>query len=251
MPTAALRTLIVDDEPIARQILREELAAFPGVAVVGEAHDGWTAVRHIEALQPDLVLLDIQMPGMTGFDVLRRMRAPLPPAVVFVTAFDAHALEAFEAGAADYLLKPIRTERLVRALSRVRSRRPGDATGAEGLATVLNEVTPAAPRKIVGRRAGSYYLLDLDEVVTIQADGEIIWIQCAGVRYMAAQTLRELEKRLAGSAFRRIHRKALVNTAHIRKLSSLSSQRWLLMMSDGQQVTVSKRLAFQIRDLLS
>ncbi|MEZ5365372.1 MAG: response regulator [Bryobacterales bacterium] len=240
-----LRTLIVDDEPLARKVLREELDEIPDVLVVGEAENGQDALEQIPKIEPDLILLDVQMPVLDGFEVVRRLRGPLP-AIVFVTAFSEHALRAFEVGAADYLLKPIHAERLRQALDRARSR----PASARRVADTLN-AERAAPSKIVARKGHDYYLLDLDEVFAFQADGELVWVLTANERYLAADTLKVLEDKLAASSFRRVHRGALVNTEKIRKVTSISSQRWLLTLTNGAQLTVSKRQASAIRDILS
>ena len=241
----SLRTLIVDDEPLARRVLREELGEIPDVLIVGEAGNGQDALELIPKLDPDLVLLDVQMPVLDGFEVVRRLRGPLP-AIVFVTAFSEHALRAFEVGAADYLLKPIHPDRLRQALDRARSR----PASARRVADTVN-AERAAPSKIVARKGQDYYLLDLGEVFAFQADGELVWALTANERYLAADTLKTLEGKLAASAFRRVHRGALVNTEKIRKVTSISSQRWLLTLTNGAQLTVSKRQASAIRDILS
>jgi two-component system, LytTR family, response regulator len=253
MSIPVLRTLLVDDEPVARQILREELAELPGVEVQGEAENGAQALVMIEALRPDLVLLDIQMPALDGFEVVRRISGPLP-SIVFVTAFSEHALRAFEVGAADYLLKPVRADRLRHAIERVRESRGSPADSAQRVARTIeaaeNERAPGAVRKVVARRGHDYYLLDLSEVFAFQAEGEIVWIHTENQRYMATQTLQAIEERLRGGPFQRVHRGALVNADKIRKMSSLSSQRWLLTLTNGLQMTVSKRQAPVVRGLL-
>jgi DNA-binding LytR/AlgR family response regulator len=244
----ALRTLIVDDEPLARQVLREELAEIGSITVAGEAENGEEALARIEELRPDLVLLDIQMPVMDGFEVVRRVRGPLP-AIIFVTAFSEHALRAFEVGAADYLLKPVRPDRLRQALERVRGGKPG----ARRLAATLDAERESAGRKlgkVLARKAHDFYLLDVDEIFAFQADGELVWILTENDRYLAADTLKALEGRLGGEVFQRVHRGALVNVGKIRKLTSISSQRWLLTLTNGLQITVSKRQAPMLRDLL-
>ncbi len=252
MTEQALRTLIVDDEPIARAVLAEELADFDDIEVIAEAGNGETAIRHIEALAPDLVLLDIQMPVKDGFELARSIAGPLP-AIIFVTAYSEHALQAFEVGAVDYLLKPINVERLRQALDRAKESRLGPSDSAERVAKTLNaEGASRGQRKlkIVGRRAADTYLLNLDEVYAFQADGEIVWILTADKKFMAVQTLQGLDNRLQGTQFQRIHRSALVNTDKIRKLGALSSRRWLLTLANGLQFTVSKRQCAVIRDLL-
>jgi DNA-binding LytR/AlgR family response regulator len=251
MSKKPLRTLIVDDEPVARSVLAEELAEMEAVSVVGEAENGEAALRQIEDLQPDLVLLDIQMPVMDGFEVIRRLRGPLP-AVVFVTAYSEHALRAFEIGAVDYLLKPISVQRLQAALERARETRHSRLDSAERVARTLNAAETQTQRRprIVARRGHDFYLLDLDEVFAFQADGEIVWIITADKKYTATQTLQAIHERLAGTQFQRVHRSTLVNTNRIRKLSTLSSHRWLLTLTNGLQFTVSKRHAPLLREIL-
>jgi len=233
-----LRTLIVDDEPIARKVLREELESIGGVQIVGEAEDGATALQKIGREHPDLVLLDLQMPVMGGLEVVRQLKhGKHLPAIVVVTAYDEHALQAFEAGAIDYLLKPVRQERLSEAVERAR-RLTDPAAGQR-------------TKKIVGKIGEEYFLLSADEIYAFQAEGDLVWIMAAKRKYLAAQTLRELELRLKNTNFRRIHRNALVNVNHVRKMSALSSQRWLITMNNDQEFVASKRQASSVRELLS
>jgi len=248
--SSLLRTLIVDDEPVARQVLAAELAEYADVEVVGEAENGDVALDRIEALEPDLVLLDIQMPSKDGFAVVRAIRGALP-SIVFVTAYSDHALRAFEIGAVDYLLKPINAVRLGQAIERVRALRLRPLDSAERVARTVNAAGAGSGRdKIVARRGQDYYLLDHDEIYAFEAEGELVWAVTEGVKYIATQTLQGLEERLEGTAFRRVHRSALVNTGKVRKVSTLSSQRWLLTLSNGSEYPVSKRQAPLVRDLL-
>lgn len=250
MQGSVLRTLVVDDEPIARHILREELAELPGIQVIGEADNGLKATEMIGSLRPDLVFLDVQMPAGDGFEVVRRLSA-LPPAIVFVTAYDQHALRAFEVGAADYLLKPIRQDRLRAAVERVRAAGAHGLERAESLAKTVDAATGlAGRRRIVGKKGEEYFLLDLEDVVAFRAEGELVWILTTQKRFLASQTLQQLTSRLEGTSFRRIHRGALINLDHIRKLSSLSSQRWLVTMTNDLELIVSKRQAHTIREVL-
>lgn len=242
-----LRVLIADDEPIAREVLRDELAQYSDVQVVGEAENGPDAVAKIGELRPDLVLLDLQMPGFGGFEVIQRLPRGALPFVVIVTAYDQHAIRAFEAGALDYLLKPVSQTRLEKALERARSMRGSQGRIAESLVRVAEA---GRARKIVGRSGEEYYLLDLDDVLAFQAEREIVWIVTGKQRYMATQPLKLIEDRLRGSVFQRVHRNALVNVNHVRKMTPLTSQRWLLTLSNGQELIVSKRLAADVRQLL-
>jgi len=248
-----MKTLIVDDEPIARRVLREELDSYSDVSIVGEADNGKQALSKIEELQPDLVFLDLQMPVMSGFEVIRNLRGPHIPAVVIVTAFDRHAIEAFEAGAIDYLLKPVNEARLKKAVERARTLTNKPAERAEGvaqLAEVSDVPSPPKGRKIVGRTGQEYFLLDLDEVLAFQAEGEIVWILTAKQKFFATQSLRQIETRLKSFPFQRVHRNAIVNVNHVKKMSALSSQRWLLTLSNSHELIVSKRLAHNVRTML-
>jgi DNA-binding LytR/AlgR family response regulator len=250
---ALLRTLIVDDEPVARRVLREELDTLDDVEIVAEADSGEGALARIAENSPDLVLLDLQMPGMGGLDVVRNLKGGASlPAIVIVTAYDQYAIQAFEAGAIDYLLKPVSRERLLEAVER--ARRLGVRDSAQRVARLqeLSGVPGEKPsRRIVGRSGSEYVLLNADEVFAFQAEGDLVWIITAKNRYLATQTLKSLEDRLAGTSFRRIHRGALVNIDHVRRMSTLSSQRWLVTLSNRMEFIVSKRQAKSIRHLLS
>jgi DNA-binding LytR/AlgR family response regulator len=250
-----LRTLIVDDEPIARQVLREELEQIGEVEIVGEVGDGMAALAAIRLLFPDLVFLDLQMPRLSGFDVIKKLpsRGHIPM-VVIVTAFNEHAIKAFEAGAIDYLLKPIGQDRLAQAVERAIKLHARPAAVAEQLANMqeIAESPHSRPaRKIVARSGDEYLLLNTDEVFAFQADGDLVWIITAKARYLATQSLKEIQKRLQNTSFRRIHRKALVNIDHVRKMSTLSSQRWLVTLSNNKEFIVSKRQVRSVRQLLN
>jgi DNA-binding LytR/AlgR family response regulator len=248
-----LRILIVDDEPIARRVLREELATFEDVEVVGEAENGEIALRKIRAESPDLVLLDLQMPAMGGLEVVRQLKKGASlPSIVIVTAFDQHAVQAFEAGAIDYLLKPVTRERLSEAVGR--ARRFSGKEAAERVARIQEIAEPSQDRparRIVGRSGSEYILLSADEVFAFQSDGDLVWIVTARTKLLATQTLKALEEKLANTSFRRIHRNALVNIDQVRKMSTLTSQRWLVTLSNKMEFIVSKRQARSIRHLLN
>jgi DNA-binding LytR/AlgR family response regulator len=249
-----LRVLIVDDEPIARKVLREELLCL-GVKIVGEADNGETALTQILTLTPDLVFLDIQMPAMGGFELLNRLTGGRMPAVIMVTAFDQHAVRAFEAGAVDYLLKPVSQTRLQQAVDRAARLHRNPYAVAENIAQ-LQQIIPQGPspesriQKIVGKTGDEYFLLNPDEVLAFQASGDVVWILTSKQRYLATQNLKTLEERLGTGSFRRIHRNALVNINQIRKMSMITSQRWLITLNDGQEFVVSKRQARHVRDVL-
>ncbi len=253
-----MRALIVDDEPVARKVLREELELFDWVEVVGEAENGEAALLKISSTKPDVVFLDIQMPVMNGFELIRHLNSGHLPAIVMVTAYDQHAIRAFEAGAIDYLLKPVSQQRLGQALERAGRIARDPVQAAQSLAQLqelapATEPPPAKLRKIVGKLGEEYFLLNASEVFAFQADGEVTWIVTAKQRYAAIQNLRAIEERLrnSGSTFRRIHRNALVNIEQIRKMSMITSQRWLLTLNNGQEFIVSKRQAKTVREVLN
>src|ERR1017187_4532433 len=253
MDPRVMKALIVDDEPIARRVLREELELLPDVLVVGEAGDGKEALQKISKLLPDVVFLDLQMPVMSGFEVVRNLSEPPLPVIVIVTAFDQHAIEAFEAGAIDYLLKPVSEARLRTAVERARhlQGKPGEvAARLDRIASAAEPSNALRTRKVVGRSGEEYFFLDADDVLAFQAEGELVWIITSKPRLLATQSLRVIEERLGGPQFQRVHRNAIVNVNHIRKMSALSTQRWLITLSNSLQLVVSKRQAHNIRSIL-
>jgi DNA-binding LytR/AlgR family response regulator len=248
----SLKTLIVDDEPIARRVLREELELMPDVEVVGEAENGSTALDRIAEDQPDLVLLDLQMPVMGGFDVIRNLkRGTHLPVIVIVTAYDKFALQAFDAGAVDYLLKPVARQRLAEAVERAKRVTSRGATERLAqLQEIAESIGGPRTKRIVGRAGEEFFLLSAEEIYAFQAQGVVVWIVTAKQKYESTQTLKALEERLRSSNFRRIHRNAMVNVDHVRKMSALSSQRWLITLTNGQEFIASKRQARSVRQLL-
>jgi DNA-binding LytR/AlgR family response regulator len=232
-----LRILIADDEPIAREILRDHIDSMAGLEVAGEASTGAEAISRIFDLRPDLVLLDLQMPELDGLSVVRSLSGERSPLIIFVTAYENQALAAFEVGAIDYLLKPVRRERLEKAIEKARRQMKPQSASAT-----------AALRKVVGRRGSDLYLLDPSEIVAFQAEGELVRIITTAQRYLSDHSLKGLEEKLDRKRFRRIHRSTIINTDHIRKISPLSSKRWMLKMSNNFEAVVSKRLASAIRE---
>lgn len=253
MEGRVIKALIVDDEPIARRILREELELFPEIEIVGEAGNGKEALQRIAKLRPDLVFLDLQMPVLSGFEVVRNLTEPPLPVIIIVTAFDEHAIQAFEAGAIDYLLKPVSEARLRRAIERAKGLlgRPLEiAAQADKIASAVQPAGPTLSKRIVGRSGDDYHILDTQDVLAFQAERELVWIVTAKQRLLATQPLRAIQERLADPHFQRVHRNAIVNVNHVRKMSALSSQRWLITLSNSLQLVVSKRQAHTIREVL-
>jgi two-component system LytT family response regulator len=248
-----IRTVIVDDEPLARETVRVRLEREPDVEIVGEAGDGPAAVDEILRLTPDLVVLDVQMPGLNGFDVLERVAGECLPAVVFVTAYDSFALRAFDVHAVDYLLKPFTAERLQRALNRVRhdlERGTADA-GRERLAELLDERAKAPPP--VGVEAPSPYVHRLtvregDRFVIVKAD-EIDWIEAAanylriharGRAYSLRSTMTAIGERLDPRQFARIHRSTFVNIDRVREIRPKWHGDFDVVLTNGKVLRLSR-----------
>ena len=251
-----MRALVVDDEPVARSVLREELEAFSEVEVIAEADNGETALELIVGHKPDVVFLDLQMPVLNGFETVNRLHGSALPAIVILTAYDEFAMRAFEAGAIDYLLKPVSRQRLGQTVERVKRLLREPARVAESVAHLQETIPQRTPpqsriQKIVGRHANDYYLLDLENVLAFQSDGDLTWILTAKRKYQATQNLKSFEERFGTGIFRRIHRNALINVNQIQKMTMITSRRWLVTLTNGLQFTASKRQAKNVRDVLS
>lgn len=251
----SLKALLVDDEQMARKALRDELEQVPGVVVIGEAENGKAALQMIERDSPDLVFLDLQMPELGGFEVIQCLgQHPYPPVVVVVTAFDQHAIQALEAGAVDYILKPAGQTRLMQSVERAHRLKLNPAEAAAELRKIEKVVEPVVEgwsRKIVGKTGEEFVLLSPAEVFAFKAEGEVVWIITNSKKYQAMHTLSELQTRLQNTVFCRIHRNAIVNMDHIRKMSAMSSQRWLITLANNLEFIVSKRQAHSVRQMLS
>jgi two-component system, LytTR family, response regulator len=240
-----IRVLIVDDEPPARSKLRRFLAGEPEVEVVGEAESGADAVAAIEALRPDLVFLDVQMPGLDGFGVLAELAGEALPGVVFVTAFDEYALRAFEVNAVDYVLKPFDAERFRSALARAkeRLRQAGAAELDRRLRAVLAQVRPPPEylERLLVRSGERAFFLELSEVSWIAAEQNYVRLHAAGTSHLVRGTLAALEERLDPRRFLRIHRSTIVNAAHVRELRPWSHGDYRVVLRDGTELTLSRR----------
>ncbi|HEV1287476.1 MAG TPA: response regulator transcription factor, partial [Bryobacteraceae bacterium] len=201
-----MKTLIVDDEPIARRILREGLETLPEVVVVAEAANGKEALVRIAEFKPDLVFLDLQMPIMGGFEVVRELRGGPSPVIIIVTAFDQYAIDAFEAGAIDYLLKPVSEARIRRAVERVRKLQGNPIEISDEITRIgsVDSRQPSKGQKFVGRVGEEYFFLDEAEILAFQAERELVWIVTSKQRLLATQSLRKIEDGLRREQFLRV-----------------------------------------------
>ena len=247
---------MVDDEQLARDELCFLLAQAGGVEVVGQAANGVEAIDALERLRPDVVFLDIQMPGLSGFEVARHVVArELPCHVVFVTAFDQYALEAFEVNAIDYLLKPVETARLDQALQRVRRRVETEAPLNEHIEKIVKLVGDRQQRRgqIAVKVGERFLLVQTDEVIYASLNGDTISIvtgQVAGTSNY--RTLDELQARLDPDVFWRVHRSHLVNINKIKEIVPWFSRNYILRMKDGKatEIPVSRSQTKRLRDYL-
>jgi two-component system LytT family response regulator len=244
-----IRALVVDDEPPARHGLSRMLAAYPDITVVGESRNGSEAVRAIRAARPDLVFLDVEMPGLDGFGVLRAL-APGPlPLVVFVTAFDDYAVRAFEVHAIDYLVKPFSDRRFASTLARARQQlhHAAAAEAARRLAALLApphaephvEAGADALVATTGRRSVVIAIADID---WIEAQDYCVLIHCGSASYLLRDSIRALLPRLAARHFLRVHRSAVVNLTRVRELRRPAKRDWLVVLESGAELPVSRRL---------
>ncbi|HEX7707209.1 MAG TPA: LytTR family DNA-binding domain-containing protein [Thermoanaerobaculia bacterium] len=248
-----MRVLIVDDEPIARRGLRRLLAAESDVQIVGEAGSGTAAVDAIAELKPDLVLLDIQMPEMGGLEVVATVGSAHMPTVVFVTAYDQYAVEAFDLNAADYVLKPVDPERFRRALARARQRLVDGVPGEleERLRRVLERTRALRPERIVVRSAGRIQFVDAEEIDWISAEDNYLRIYAAGKTYLMRETVGAMEARLDPSRFLRIRSSTIVQIARIREIRPLSNGTFELQLLDGTRVTSARRFRDRIEKIVN
>ena len=253
-----IRTILVDDEPLATQGLQLRLQAFDDVEVVATAANGREAIRQIKTHKPDLVFLDIQMPGFDGFSVIQGLMDIELPLFVFVTAFHEHALRAFDAQAVDYLMKPVDEDRLAATMDRVRQRlseRRG-AEETERLKEALAEHAPeasaeldAAPEGPAASRyekminikdQGQIFRVDVDTIERIDAAGDYMCIQTGDNTLILRETMKDLEKRLDPRRFQRVHRSTIVNLDLVRQVKPHTNGECFLVLDSGAQVKVSR-----------
>ena len=254
-----IRTILVDDEPLATQGLRLRLEAHDDVEVVATAANGREAIRAIKTHKPDLVFLDIQMPGFDGFSVISGMMEVEPPLFVFVTAYTEHALRAFEAQAIDYHEKPVLEDRLAAPMDRVRQRlaEKRGAEEAERLKEALAEHAPQAAEELADaapegpasnrfekminiRDQGQIFRVDVDTIERIDAAGDYMCIQTGDNTLILRETMKDLEKRLDPRRFQRVHRSTIVNLDLVRQVKPHTNGECFLVLDSGAQVKVSR-----------
>jgi two-component system LytT family response regulator len=238
-----IRALIVDDEPIARRGVRHQLRGEADVEVIGECGDGAAAIDAIAELAPDLVFLDIQMPEVGGFDVVEAIGIARMPAVIFVTAYDEHALRAFDVHAVDYVLKPIDRHRFRTAVERAR-RRLADAPVHTAIAAALKELGRPAQdyaKRLAIKGDGRVFLVDVDEVDRLEAAGNYVEVHCGARHHLVRETMASLEARLDPARFVRVSRSSIVNADRARELQPMFNGDFVVVLRDGTKVAGSRR----------
>ena len=223
-----MRVLIVDDEPPARASLRVLLARDPQVELVGECGSGAEAVAAVRAQRPDLLFLDVQMPEVDGFDVLEQLGAGAPPAIVFVTAYDQHALRAFDAGALDYLLKPYTDERFALALARAKEK-------------AARAAPPAVPDRLVVKSGRQLHVLALADIDWIESADYCVDLHVGARTHSLRRSMAAVESELEPAGFCRIHRTAIVNLARVRSLSAGEDGELEVVLQGGARLPASRR----------
>jgi two-component system LytT family response regulator/two-component system response regulator LytT len=246
----AIRTLVVDDEKLARDRLVDFLGGLTDIDVVGQASDGVAALKIIEETRPDLVFLDVQMPGMDGFEVLRTLHGPLPH-VVFSTAYDEYAIRAFEVGAVDYLLKPFARTRVEEAVGRVRARLGADRNGPDwdSLLRQLDERRKVHVTQIPVHSGKRILIVPVADVLWFGVEYRLVYAHTQERAFMTNYTLRELEERLDPTLFFRAHKSSLVNLRHVKEIVPWFGGRYKLVMRDqaGSEVALSRAQARELR----
>jgi DNA-binding LytR/AlgR family response regulator len=250
-----IKTMIVDDEEPARERLRALLGEHPEVTIIDEAEDGISAIEKIEERQPDLVFLDIQMPGCDGLEVVRSITTKPLPRVIFCTAYDQYAIQAFELNAVDYLLKPVTRTRLAESVKRVTQAPPRAEDfhkRLESAVALLKDSSPSPKfmRRFLGRHAKRIYVLGEADILYFKVDRNLVFIVSDSGEYWTNYTLAEVEHAADPSVFLRTHRQYLVNLDRIKEIAPLIGGAYMLTMSNGSQVEVSRRQSKRLLEVL-
>jgi two-component system, LytTR family, response regulator len=252
--SARIRVLIVDDEPLARERIRDLLTSDPQIEIVGECSDGREAVAAVAELSPDLLLLDIEMPEQDGFSVLQSIPPEQMPAVIFVTAYDQYAVRAFEVYALDYLLKPFDRERFERALERAKAQVLDGVGGGVNrrILAALEEIKtrPVHLERLVIKTNGHVFFLKSDEIDWIEAEGNYVRLHTAKESYLLRDTISALESQLDPRKFLRVHRSAIVNIDRVQEMQPWFHGEYRIILQGGAQLTLSRSYREKLHELL-
>ena len=260
-----LRTIIVDDEPLALKLLRTVLSEISDVEIVAECSNGKQAVEAATELEPELIFLDIQMPGMNGFDVIKSLQTDIMPMVVFVTAYDQYAVDAFDLHAVDYVLKPLDSERIARSVDRAIDRLKNDVdrsfkspligaieeiserASKEKTDETVNNLPDGMKRKLLVRDSGVVKVIPFDDIDWVDAAGDYMCVHAVGETHVIRSTLRDLMTKLDDNLFVRIHRSTIVNVERVVSVTPLQKGGSLLHLTQGESLKVSRNYRDSIR----
>ena len=243
-----IRTFIVEDEPLARQTLRDFIADVDWLKLVGEASDGLQATADIGSLKPDLIFLDVQIPELSGIELLRRLK--YRPAVVFTTAFEQYAVTAFELEALDYLQKPFGRERFLKTISRIRKNLGHRNAGSRNEIGDATQEPKSLTKLFVRKDRDMILPLDVHKILWLEANGDYVSIHTSDETYIASGTLTSFSQRLCDESFLRVHRSAVVNLEHINKLEE-QGRSFLVYLKDGSEIQASRAGSRKLKKLLA
>jgi two-component system LytT family response regulator len=254
MNDTPLRIVVVDDEPLSRAVIREFINAHPGIEIVAECANGFEAVKAVSELRPDLVFLDVQMPQMNGFEVIEAVGGERMPLVIFVTAYDQHALRAFQVRALDYLLKPFDRERFTDSLQRARKQIERDESGDLGrrLLALVKDLRRDQPRtdRLVVKSGGRLFFLRADEIDWVEAAGNYVRLHVGSTSHLLRETMNAIESRLDPEKFFRIHRSRIVNMERIQELQPWLNGEYAVLLRTGTRLTLSRGYREKLQDRL-
>jgi two-component system LytT family response regulator len=252
--SACIRTLIVDDESLARERIRDMLASDPGIEIIAECANGQQAIEVIQQHSPDLVFLDVEMPGIDGFGVLEALPPDRIPTVIFVTAYDQYAVRAFDVYALDYLLKPFNQERFDKALARAKAQISSEKTEelSRRILTALEEIKtrPVPLERLVIKMNGHVFFIKAEEIDWLEAEGNYVRLHAGKESYLLRDTISALESQLDRKRFIRIHRSAIVNIDRITELQPWFHGEYRIVLGEGVQLTLSRTYREKLHELL-
>lgn len=245
-----MKAIIIEDEEPARELLRKFLESFDDIEVIGEYIDGFEGAKAINLLKPDLVFLDIQLPRLTGIEVLELLEHA--PMIIFTTAYDEFALKAFEKNAVDYLLKPFSKDRFAQAIERVKSRLHVKKPQEQDIQQLAENITTETLlNRIVVKTPKAMVVIPVDDIMYLEAQDDYVMIHTADSRHMKKQTMKYFEERLNAEQFIRIHRSFIANVSHIKKLEPYSKDSYIAVLKNGVKLTVSNTGYKALKDILS
>lgn len=265
----ALRTIVVDDEPLALDLLCSYLEEIPSVEIIARCKNGKEALEAAATLEPDLIFLDIQMPGMTGFDVAKNLQSDQTPLIVFATAYEQYAVDAFEIHAVDYILKPLDQERIELSIQRASERFSKENQAELSKAKVLgaleqmeqreqsaglkseDQEADHSPGKIVVKDRDSINLIDQEDIAWIDAAGDYMCIHVDGETHIMRSTMKSLLEQLDDRLFKRVHRSTIVNTKHIKQIFPHTKGEYFLLIGEHDRIKVSRNYREVVKEFLA